>query len=495
MAIPKVCGIENEFGFVILDSRGRQVEDTFLYLDLVSKFVSNALSRQRAANYDFSQESPREAVWEMEEPDDSADSEEEIAHRQRIDQLLGSADGFLLNGARFYLDDTHPEYCTPEVFLPMDAVAHDKASELFLLRAQELFSRNVPEASRYQIKIHKNNSDGRGNSYGCHLNVLLNQNSVANRQSFWYLVRRYVPFQIARMVLLGGGKLGSENHQLGCRFQISQRADFFERLIGLGTTDFRPIFNTRDEPHANYSKFFRLHDISTDSLMCEHAIFLKVALTQVVLAMIEDRFLEEEWFPADPIQAMPLVSRDLKFKDSFKLENGDRITGLELLRRYLLAAEKYLNGHLLTAQHDLAVKLALKLLEQLEKNPFATAGKLDWTTSWLIAEKSDDRLALAKLLRFREISPDGFYFKWRQSGKIPGLISRELIERALFKPPEDTRAHLRAFLLKKYRNKIAYMNWSKICVVENSGCLRTIDLATPFLDRRYYSSLLSEMAV
>jgi hypothetical protein len=34
-------------------------------------------------------------------------------------------------------------------------------------------------------------------------------------------------------------------------YQMSQRAEFFEEIVGLETTLKRPIVNTRDEPHAD----------------------------------------------------------------------------------------------------------------------------------------------------------------------------------------------------------------------------------------------------
>ena len=88
------------------------------------------------------------------------------------------------------------------------------------------------------------------------------------------------------------GKIGSENGAAAVDFQISQRADFFEEEVGLETTLKRPIVNTRDEPHADPQLYRRLHVIVGDANLCEVATFLKVGTTAIVLAMIEDDFID-----------------------------------------------------------------------------------------------------------------------------------------------------------------------------------------------------------
>jgi len=40
----------------------------------------------------------------------------------------------LTNGARLYVDHAHPEYSSPEVTGPLDAVLWDKAGELIMAR-------------------------------------------------------------------------------------------------------------------------------------------------------------------------------------------------------------------------------------------------------------------------------------------------------------------------------------------------------------------------
>ena len=88
----------------------------------------------------------------------------------------------------------------------------------------------------------------------------------------------------------GAGKVGCEVPGTGLAdvpYQLSQRADFFEEEVGLETTLKRPIINTRDEPHADPSRYRRLHVIVGDANLAEVSTYLKVATTSLVLNVSE----------------------------------------------------------------------------------------------------------------------------------------------------------------------------------------------------------------
>ena len=79
----------------------------------------------------------------------------------------------LTNGARFYVDHAHPEYSSPECSSPLEVVRWDKAGERILQRSMEAATRVLPP--NQSIVVHKNNSDRKGNSYGCHENYLMDR--------------------------------------------------------------------------------------------------------------------------------------------------------------------------------------------------------------------------------------------------------------------------------------------------------------------------------
>ena len=49
----------------------------------------------------------------------------------------------------------------------------------------------------------------------------------------------------------------------------------------------RPIVNSRDEPHADYGKYRRLHVIVGDANMAELSTYLKVGTLGIVLDLLE----------------------------------------------------------------------------------------------------------------------------------------------------------------------------------------------------------------
>jgi Pup amidohydrolase len=140
---------------------------------------------------------------------------------------------------------------------------------------------------------------------------------------------------------VGAGRLGNEFGLEDVPYQLSQRADFFEVEVGLETTLKRPIINTRDEPHADPERYRRLHVINGDANLCEVATFLKVGTTMIVLDLIEDDRLPEPLRLADPVRAFHAVSHDLTGRGTVELDDGRRMTALEIQWHYLEAAKRY----------------------------------------------------------------------------------------------------------------------------------------------------------
>src|SRR3954453_17001942 len=201
------------------------------------------------------------------------------------DDELGLANVILPNGARLYVDHAHPESSTPEVTNPRDLVVWDKAGERVMAEAARRAAR-IPGAQ--PIQLYKNNTDGKGASYGAHENYLMDR-----RTPFVDIIKGLIPFFATRQVFAGAGRVGIGTEGRTQGFQLSQRADFFEVEVGLETTLKRPIINTRDEPHANPDEYRRLHVIIGDANLAELSTYLKVGTTALVLAMIEARALTE----------------------------------------------------------------------------------------------------------------------------------------------------------------------------------------------------------
>ena len=327
MALPKVCGLETEYGIVVRGGENNPVTASSM---LINAYVA-ATARQRGRiGWDFEDEHPTNDARGF-SLDDSLAPE--------VETTLVNA--VLTNGARYYVDHAHPEISTPEVTTAMEAVIWDRAAEEIVRASMKHAQSILPDGA--EIVVHKNNSDGKGNSYGCHENYLL-----ARELPFGRLTSQITPHFVTRQVFTGAGKVGCElagrphDH---VAYQLSQRADFFEEEIGLETTLKRPIVNTRDEPHADAQKYRRLHVIVGDANMSEVATYLKVGTTAIVLAMIEDDALGDEWVLGNPVAAIRQVSHDPTLRQTIMLRDGSRATALEIQWGLLERARKYEQSH------------------------------------------------------------------------------------------------------------------------------------------------------
>src|SRR5262249_44357012 len=158
---------------------------------------------------------------------------------------------------------------------------------------------------------------------------------MARATLFADIVRHLTPFFVSRQVVCGAGRvgLGADGRNEG--FQISQRADFFEVEVGLETTLKRPIINARDEPHADPEKYRRLHVIIGDANMSEVSTYLKLGTTSLVLAMIEDKFLDSDLALDAPVAELRAISHDPSCRHLVALRDGRRMTGVQLQMEYL----------------------------------------------------------------------------------------------------------------------------------------------------------------
>src|SRR5579884_1021555 len=293
MAIPKVIGMETEYGIIL---RGAAESNPIAASSaLINAYVAQV---QRKVGWDFEDEAPG---------NDARGFAREGSTPPEVETNLVNT--VLTNGARYYVDHAHPEYSTPECASPRQVVVYDKAGEKILERSMEAAARVLPPAQG--IVVYKNNSDRKGNSYGCHENYL-----VDRTVPFARIVQHVIPFFVTRQIFTGAGKVGTEAAGAPpVPYQLGQRANFFEEEVGLETTLKRPIVNTRDEPHADAQKYRRLHVIVGDANLAEVATFLTVARSALLLVLSEDDWLAQQDFTlAAPVQAMRRVSYDMTLR-------------------------------------------------------------------------------------------------------------------------------------------------------------------------------------
>lgn len=368
----------------------------------------------------------------------------------------------LPNGARLYVDHAHPEYSSPEVTNPRDAVLWDKAGDAVVLAAM----RHIAAAPGFSpVNLYKNNTDSKGASYGSHENYL-----VPRSVPFSDLVRGLVPFFASRQVIVGSGRVGMGTNNQRQGYQLSQRADFFEAEVGLETTIRRPIVNTRDEPHAVAEKYRRLHVIIGDANLSEVSALLKVGTTSIVLSMIEAGTA-----PAvelrDAVGALQAISHDPSLEQLVELKDGRMVSGLDLQEIYLEAAARHCRSRESDADTEDILTRWTSLVGVLKRDPLEAAASVDWVAKLRLLQAYRDRDGLswsdARLhlvdLQYSDMRPEkGLYYRLAARGQMERILTDAEIARAVNQPPDDTRAYFRGKCVSRFPHEVVGASWDSI---------------------------------
>jgi proteasome accessory factor A len=468
VTVPKIVGIETEYGVAL---RGAPDPNPVV----ASSLLINGYVEQRRVGWDFEDETPGR---------DARGFARDGAQPPEVETHLVNA--VLTNGARYYVDHAHPEYSTPECATPLEVTLFDKAGERILARSMEAARRLL--APGQEIVVYKNNSDGKGNSYGCHENYLVDRNLP-----FAMLVRNLIPWFVTRQIYTGAGKVGAENGADAVDYQISQRSDFFEEEVGLETTLKRPIVNTRDEPHADPQKYRRLHVIVGDANLCEVATFLKVGTTAIVLAMIEDGFIDKDLSITTPVAAIRSVSHDPTLRATVDVAELGRCTALDLQWEFLRLARKYADDAGLECCGDDEIGTQVldrweAVLAALESDPMSLDGRLDWVTKLALLrayaardglEWDDPKLELLSV-QYHDVRPErSLYERLVRAGKVERLLDEDDVRDAMAEPPASTRAYFRGTCLARWADSVVAANWDSLVLDVGSDPLRRIPMMEP----------------
>jgi proteasome accessory factor A len=476
VAIPKVLGIETEYGILIRGGESNPIAASSVLINAYVQELARAGAATGASRigWDFEDEHPGNDARGF-----SADG----SLPPEVETHLVNA--VLTNGARYYVDHAHPELSTPECADPRSIVVYDRAAERILQRSMAAAVHLLPEGQ--EIVVYKNNSDRKGNSYGCHENYLMDR-----QVPFSKIVAHVMPHFITRQIFTGAGKVGTEAAGLTSAdvpFQLTQRADFFEEEVGLETTLKRPIVNTRDEPHADASKYRRLHVIVGDANLSEVATFLKVGTTALVLSMIEDDWLTRDLLPARPVQSLRQVSYDLTLARPIDLADGTTITALDAQWELHGRARKFADERgLECVGGEVVGEEVLRrweaVLAALETDPGLVADQIDWVAKHRVIDGYRERHGL-RWDDARLAAMDLQYHDLRPSKSLAARVGLEQIagddeiERAISEPPPETRAYFRGRCLQRWPQSIVAANWDSLVFDVGGDPLRRVPMMEP----------------
>jgi hypothetical protein len=456
---PILCGLETEYGLYV-EGHGaeEQIDDS---MALVQSYPDECF-----VGWDYRFESPRADLRGFSVGQLSIDPEDAKFDHGKVrasDREL-RADRILANGARFYNDHGHPEYATPERWSLFDAIHADIEGEKAVWRAAQAFA----AASGCAVKVYKNNTDFHGASYGSHESYL-----VPRSIGWEKLYRALLPLLIARVSFCGSGKVGAESGA-PCGFQRSQRADFFAEPFNVDTLFRRPIFNMRDEPHADAAKWMRLHVIAGDANRMPVANAMKVGLVRLGIALLLAGH-EPEWTIERPVRAIQELSRfegnDLEFR--LELGSGSWTILDELFESYFSEAEAL--G--IDADPDLewVIQTGRQLLRSMASDGEMLRRCVDWAAKRSILESAiaeesldwKDPSLRAYDLAYHDIDPEASLFH--------ALEEMGDVQRIPKGPQLPSRADLRAFAVQNFRSQIITAGW-RVISFDGDGRAETVEL-------------------
>ncbi|RMH68041.1 MAG: proteasome accessory factor PafA2 [Actinomyces sp.] len=475
MAVPATLGIETEYGIV---HRGAEepnpISASSLVINAYLAASGQRVGGERAAvGWDFVDETPGA---------DARGFTPTGALAPEVETHLVNA--VLTNGARYYVDHAHPELSTPECADPLEVVLYDRAAEIIAQRSMEAVRAILPPDE--EIVLYKNNSDGKGNSYGCHENYLVDRATPFGR-----IITGATAHFVTRQIYTGAGKVGAEAPGVrldDVEFQLTQRADFFEEEVGLETTLKRPIVNTRDEPHADPRRYRRLHVIVGDANCSQTATFLKVGTTMLVLALVQHDEFDTSLRFEDPVGALRRVSHDMSLSAPLRLVDGSTVTALELQGDLLERCRDHVERH---GTDHVGGEVAWRVLEEWERvleglarDPFELADRLDWVAKYRLVDAYRERHGLGwDDARLRAIDIQYHDMRPRRSlaarAGLRRLVDEAAAERAVTEPPHDTRAFFRGRCLQRFSDAVVAANWDSIVFDIGADSLRRVPMMEP----------------
>lgn len=381
--------------------------------------------------------------------------------------------GFLVNGGRLYIDavGSHEEYATPECSTLREIVLYDRAGRALLQTLLE--DAGLQDA----VSFHNNSVDHfGGHTFGCHENYLLRTDGESLAEALACLL----PFLVTRQILAGVGRVGG--HRLTRRptranimtlseheadyiwvsnfygveidhsveFQLSQRADHIVRLVSSRVRFNRAIINPKWDAGLGDGNTQRLHLLFGEANPSEYATMLKVGTTSLVLDLVEMRVIPSDLHLREPLLALREVSRDPTYRWVVTLHDGRTMPSVDLQRRYLRAAQRYLRGR--DEDTDWVLQEWERTLDDLERDPLSTSDRLDWAAKRVLYQTyidsegvswQDDVLQSLDL-EYHNVNPTAsLHAALELEGSMHRFTDDVEVAQAMLRPPETTRAHAR----------------------------------------------------
>jgi hypothetical protein len=407
------------------------------------------------------------------------------------------------NGFRVYDDMSHLELSSSSYNHPMEAVIYDRVAELFGYYAVKGLGSYFKGINVYKNNVSNQRDDSgwRSNAYSTHSSILMDY-SVCNLDVWDRLEIELVPFMVARVPVIGGGdyvacnkdrslpRAGKYVHGDTLRYVISPRAAFIKRISSNDTVDARGILNQRNDPHADPTKYWRLHDINWEAVRSPFHVYLRDIMEVLVMTAYERGYLKNPPKLADPVKAMRKITLDTEECDwKLELEGGSKVDAIGdvMIGHYLAGIEKMLENEESTDADDYAFRLLEATLEAFEARQLEYfIDGIDWVTKKALIEEyansPETGVALCNqftvlddtVLEYVGEKPDPSdnhtTFSLRDSMEfaedaIPWEDWANLtnqIKHGLINGPEGTRDYIRCLAVREFQGLLNSVEWESI---------------------------------
>jgi proteasome accessory factor A len=219
-----------------------------------------------------------------------------------------------------------------------------------------------------------------------------------------------------------------------------------------------------------------MHVIYFDNALAPVANYLKAGTTQLVLALMEAGWADPSLLLDDPLSAAWDVSRDLSLHRPLALAGRwQRASAVEVQRRLAdLAGEFVADGgaeEIVPGAGEI-VACWQDTLDMVDKRDLgALARRCDWALKYLVLQRQMGRRGLswqsaevkALDLRYASLDPgEGLFLQLAKAGQVEAMPGEAAIALCMSEPPDDTRAYLRAHLLRRLGEQVSDIDWDRI---------------------------------
>ncbi|MDP3770040.1 MAG: proteasome accessory factor PafA2 family protein [bacterium] len=438
----RVYGLEYEYGIMVADKNGKLRTSIRSPSRLLQPIEHSVLNKQ-----------PRTRIWHT-------------------------------NGSCSYVDaGEHPEHATAECRSIREAVIYAKAGDILMNR---IFCQPDSEGT---LCLFKNNlgydEDGIFSgfaSFGCHENYLLTKTELLIRSP-----KELIPMLISRQIIDGAGWW-----QKNGTYLFSQRAICMTHDISPRTMGDRGIITSRSTNDTGRSP--RLHLIPGDSNILEFPVYMKLGIGSLVLSLVEGNLCP--FIPCmDPVSAMQCIASDPNTLTPYiGTTDENSKSAFEVQTIYLEAARRELNTGTFDSEEteaelkDVALRWEQALNAIFSRDSEWMLGRFDYATKQYLIEKEIKRrniksqsqqMALKKDfdIYYHNISDPLLQDRMNKLWASRRIASDQEIQRALYEPPQRTRARMRSQFIHYVREHNLtdrmYLDWSVVgCSYDTAQALK-----------------------